>query len=849
MASKKIQRQLKRAFGIEDPDAYVAQLQELLGAPGLPAELREKLRPLLGFPALVDALERSNVEYEERYQMSSRNLDISSLELSQKNDKLRELNQTVNSMVDSLGEGYLLVNDEGVCGTVYSRVSETIFKRSPVGVPLFDLLGLPESERETFADWLRLVFAARLSATDIGDLGPTAYVNGDGRTFGLRYSTIGDAKGVKWLVVIAADRTEELEATKLAVARQDEAKLITKLVEDKEQFQSFVQTAFEVLATVKGDHLSPEDLKQFRLDLHTLKGGAATFHMRELEQSIHEHELRLQDVRPLENGEASGIARHLEVLLTGSLKRYQRILGPNELWLDHVTVSRRRISELVETGVKEDVNLTFLESLLRETLWAEVGSLFTGFEATLQVTAGRSGKHVHPLKITGASDLRVPRETYRKFIGSLVHLFRNAVDHGLELPNDRVVAGKDRVGQIEVRFGAHAGRRDWWLEIEDDGAGVNIEAIRERLRVVGVADSDKWTEDQVLSALLQYSLSTRTQVTETSGMGVGLIAVGAALKEIGGSYTVTNKPGKGTCFRFELPWIEQLKKPLEAAKPKMKYMADSADLNFRYNEMISEMASLVRESAVQQRLQNELEMARAVQKALMPAPAMDYEDFSVSGRCYAAESCGGDWWYHVRSGDKLLVWIGDVLGHDIAAALVASACRATVTALRIQNPDASVSQQMEIMNDVIHSMTKGDVYLTAICMEVNLRTGEVEVGSASHPPFFVLQNPNEPRPAPLRVPNNPPLGLSAAQKFQSSRMTMQPGQGLFLMTDGLLEVPTTANVPIREPRLIKLLNGFLQRKPTANGVVSSLEEYIYANGSGELADDVTYVAVHRKKAA
>ncbi|MBX3022419.1 MAG: serine/threonine-protein phosphatase [Bdellovibrionales bacterium] len=273
----------------------------------------------------------------------------------------------------------------------------------------------------------------------------------------------------------------------------------------------------------------------------------------------------------------------------------------------------------------------------------------------------------------------------------------------------------------------------------------------------------------------------------------------------------------------------------------------SGDLNLRYNEMISEMASLVRESLMRQRLKNEMDMASAVQKALMPPSSMDYGHFSVSGRCYAAESCGGDWWFHARRGDKLLVWIGDVLGHDIGAALVASACRGTVSALHVENIDAPVEQQMSIMNDVIYSMTKGEVYLTAICLEVDLLTGDLEIGTASHPPCIAVRG-QETGSGFIETPMDPPLGLSPGHKFQRTLARLEPGQGLFLMTDGLMEVPTREGTHWREPRLMRLLSTAVMQQHHADGLIQALEQYIFSIGSGDLSDDMTYVAVHRKAA-
>lgn len=848
MFSRKIQRQVKRSIGVDDIEAFVTSLRAQLDDLAASDVFKGRVRQLLELPELLHSVGRAYDEYEDRFQMAERNIDLSSNELFSVNDRLMRLNGTLNSMLDSLGEGYFIVNAQGCCDSVYSRICETIFRQVPTGVHLFDLLRLTSAERETMVEWLQLVFSGRLSVTDINELGPKTYETPDGRSFRLRFSTIQAGQTVHGLVVVATDQTKEVQATKTAGDRVEEAQMVMRLAEDKELFQSFLTTARDVFATVSAaTDFTPEDLTRFRRDLHTLKGGAATFHMSALETQIHAFELDLRSavggVNLLET--VQNIAQALSSSLHTMLERYRRILGPDQGWLDDVVVSRRRIAELVQQGWRDRVAEPFLEKLLHETLRSDVADLLAGFDATIKATASRCGKSVESLKITASEDLRIAREPYRRLFTTLVHIFRNAVDHGLEAPEERKVLGKPAAGQIQIRYGRQTGKRDWWLEIEDDGRGINVTRVRARLQETG-REANALPDEVVLASLFEDSLSTREGVTQVSGLGVGLNALGQALKEIGGRVSTRTRPGQGTVFRFELPWLDPFS--ARANAPSTVELAVVTDLNLRYNEMISEVATLVRESSERQRLDSEIEMARAVQKAIMPAPEMEYGEYAVAGRCYAAESCGGDWWFHARTGNKLLVWIGDVLGHDIAAALVASACRATVQALLVEDRRVTVSEQMAIMNDVIFSMTGGDVYLTGICLELNLETGDLEVGSASHPPFLLLGG-NDERPSRFELGPYPPLGRAPGQEFPSMRLKLAPGQGLFLMTDGLWELPTARNVPLREPRLVKMLARFFQQRPSAQALIADLDEFVFTHGSGKLIDDITYVALHRKKAA
>src|SRR5690606_1517912 len=131
----------------------------------------------------------------------------------------------------------------------------------------------------------------------------------------------------------------------------------------------------------------------------------------------------------------------------------------------------------------------------------------------------------------------------------LLHLVRNAVDHGIETPDVRERAGKRPAGTVAVSGWLHAGRLR--VAVSDDGAGLDEEAIRASLRSRGTAVPA--TSHGVGEALLLGSFSTRSEATSISGRGVGLDAVRTALERIGGTVDVRWDRGAGTTFTLECP--------------------------------------------------------------------------------------------------------------------------------------------------------------------------------------------------------------------------------------------------------------------------------------------------------
>ena len=137
----------------------------------------------------------------------------------------------------------------------------------------------------------------------------------------------------------------------------------------------------------------------------------------------------------------------------------------------------------------------------------------------------------------------------------LLHTLRNAIDHGVEEPSVRIERGKPVVATIRIR----AMRQDdrVVIEVEDDGAGVDLERVRRAAvdRHIATEDALRAMDDaQVIDLLFAPGFSTAAAVTELSGRGVGLDAVRTAIERIGGGVSIASRPNHGTCVRFSLPF-------------------------------------------------------------------------------------------------------------------------------------------------------------------------------------------------------------------------------------------------------------------------------------------------------
>jgi len=160
-------------------------------------------------------------------------------------------------------------------------------------------------------------------------------------------------------------------------------------------------------------------------------------------------------------------------------------------------------------------------------------------------------------------EVEVDRGVLDRLDDPLIHLIRNAVDHGIETPDLRTQAGKSAVGTIHVTARSESGRLR--IRFADDGAGLDVEAVRRRAVERGMlpeAVAEDLPQERVVELLFEPSMSTRDEVSEVSGRGVGLDAVKRVVEALGGTIEVSSDAGHGMAFDLELPAMVALQRVL-----------------------------------------------------------------------------------------------------------------------------------------------------------------------------------------------------------------------------------------------------------------------------------------------
>lgn len=175
--------------------------------------------------------------------------------------------------------------------------------------------------------------------------------------------------------------------------------------------------------------------------------------------------------------------------------------------------------------------------------------VFSRFPRVVRDVAGKMNKKVE-LNMIGSST-ELDKSLIEKIIDPLTHLVRNSLDHGIEMPADRVAAGKPEAGQLTLSAEHQGG--NICIEVTDDGAGLNRERILKKAISSGLAVSENMSNEEIAMLIFAPGFSTAEVVTDVSGRGVGMDVVKRNIQEMGGQIQISFEVGKGTRIRILLP--------------------------------------------------------------------------------------------------------------------------------------------------------------------------------------------------------------------------------------------------------------------------------------------------------
>jgi len=225
-----------------------------------------------------------------------------------------------------------------------------------------------------------------------------------------------------------------------------------------------------------------------------------------------------------------------------------------------LVIARGRLTQLADTlgdlALEETVQqssrlITELRDEITASRMVPVSQVFDRFPRLVRDAARTVGKQVE--FVVEGKGIELDRSMLDEIGDSIVHLLRNAIDHGIETPEKRLAAGKPATGRLVLS--AARDRSAAVIKVSDDGAGINREVVLAHAKRDGLVDANKTdlNEDELLRLLARPGFSTAERVTNLSGRGVGVDAVYTRVRALGGAMDIRSVPGQGTTMMLRLP--------------------------------------------------------------------------------------------------------------------------------------------------------------------------------------------------------------------------------------------------------------------------------------------------------
>ncbi|MBI5446948.1 MAG: HAMP domain-containing protein [Deltaproteobacteria bacterium] len=492
-------------------------------------------------------------------------------------------NAQLRLIMDSVPSGLLSLDEELRVQAECSRSAERLLQEGMAGRSFVEVLGLPEgSERDGLRQYLEVFERDLVPEDSMAELNPLPELRyGDGddaRWLRLDYRPIRRGREATNLLVIVEDITREKILARRAAETEQENLYLRALAEDPDLFGEVLFEGHAILRTLDAlaAEFGPSGPDTFQANemfrgVHTIKGAAASFSMNPVTEAAARVEDRLEafrraDLRATADPKALGASlQELSAAFMRIARGAARLLGDTEGERNlNLRVSAQEIAEHIR-GVEaaaKDVGTEKAEvRRMRDEAVGRLRSLRTvpaprALARSVRLVTGlaeRLSKDVE-FRFEG-DDTRIDVDLAPALNRVLLHLLRNALDHGIETGEERERAGKPRIGHLVLRAARENGSLS--LLVSDDGRGLDVDSIRAsaiRKGVVRAEAAESLSAAELGRIAFCAGVSTAREVTETSGRGVGLDDVLQTVeRELGGEIRVESRPGAGTDFTLLVP--------------------------------------------------------------------------------------------------------------------------------------------------------------------------------------------------------------------------------------------------------------------------------------------------------
>lgn len=479
--------------------------------------------------------------------------------------EIKRRTRELKTLLDNSDQGFLSFSGDMIIHPQYSEKCVKIFNKEIHDLNIAELL-FGEDEKQ------KNVFIANICAL-IGDKDELRIEN----ILSLLHSEFTIAKktitveyrkiATETFMLILTDVTDKRALEKKLEIEKNKLQMVVSAVENSrelfELLDEYSEFMTDRLDMVSDEQTTVENIAVIYREVHTFKGLFAQKDFIVTPIGLHMLETKLSmllDNEATTNEQLLTLLKKVELenWLKRDLSVLEQVLGENFLEKkDVLTLTCEDIDNLnskirlcaKDAQLKEEI----IEKIIAKVDRLKEKSLYealSSYQKLVEKLSQKLGKHLNPMKIECDKTIMI-ENNLKPFVKSLVHLFRNCVDHGLESPEERVMRGKDEMGSISCDV--TAAEDGWEICIRDDGAGINTFLVAQTAISKGIltqGEVDAMSPEMINLLIFNDNFSTKDTLSELSGRGVGLWALKRELDAIGGRLNIMSTEGEGTAFTF-----------------------------------------------------------------------------------------------------------------------------------------------------------------------------------------------------------------------------------------------------------------------------------------------------------
>lgn len=487
----------------------------------------------VAFNEMLAGIQTRDEELTQHRGNLERLVDERTVQLSQRNSAMR-------LVLDNVEQGLATIEPSGELLSERSRVFDAWFEGSTGGETLAERLsqGNPTLRSWLQHGWSQVTDGFFPTEVALDQMPRRIQVNG--RHYQLGYKAMLAGEALKGVLLVVSDVTAEMERLRRDAEQRELISTFEHLMRDRSGTVEFFQECESLVGQVL--HAEGRDRQSVLRALHTLKGNAGTYGVTSVAEAAHRLETELVGGADLPTeAELSELSQIWRVFA----ERMSRLLGTDS-------------EPVVEVALSE------LEALMQAAASGAPGAQISGMLKRLKLErapvrlrrigdqarslAQRLGKSSLRIDVQAQGDVRFDRQRWASFWAAFIHPIRNALDHGIETPEQRRAAGKSPDGRLSISVRGDA--QAIVIELSDDGRGIDFEKVRAKAKASGLPHE---TDEQLVEALFADGVTTSDHATELSGRGLGMGALRAAAKALGGSVSLQSKLGHGTTLRVRVP--------------------------------------------------------------------------------------------------------------------------------------------------------------------------------------------------------------------------------------------------------------------------------------------------------